>query len=187
MKYETPADYSKVHEPKLDKTLGYLYFMDKKHPLATEQGRVYYHRHILSLKVGRWLATEECTHHEDENKLNNDPSNLKLMSPSEHGLLHSKNQKVPGSIHMAKCRECSKVFRRLRLSSSFCSYSCARKASRQFDPTPEELTHLIWSMPTTKVAQWFGVSDVAVAKRCKKYGIQKPPRGYWAKNPYKPQ
>lgn len=26
----------------------------------------------------------------------------------------------------------------------------------------------------------FGVSDQAVEKRCKKYGIQKPPRGYWA-------
>ena len=166
--------------------MGYLYFMDKGHPLATEQGRVYYHRHVLSLKVGRWLTTEEWTHHEDEDRLNNDPSNLTLMSPSEHGRLHSKDQKTPGRIYFAKCEGCGAVFLRPRPSSRFCSRGCIQHARREFDPTPEELKHLVWSMPTTKVAKLFGVSDVAVAKRCKKYGIEKPPRGYWVKHPYKP-
>ena len=46
---------------------------------------------------------------------------------------------------------------------------------------PGELERLVWEMPTTKVAELFGVSDVAVGKRCKKHGIKKPPRGYWAK------
>jgi hypothetical protein len=46
---------------------------------------------------------------------------------------------------------------------------------------PDELEKLVWEMPTTKVAELFGVSDVAVGKRCKKHGIKKPPRGYWAK------
>lgn len=45
----------------------------------------------------------------------------------------------------------------------------------------EELAKLVWTMPTVEVAKLFGVSDVAIAKRCKKYGIPKPPKGFWAK------
>ena len=48
-------------------------------------------------------------------------------------------------------------------------------------PSKEELTKLLWEMPTIKVAAQFGVSDKAVEKWAKSYGIQKPPRGYWAK------
>lgn len=40
---------------------------------------------------------------------------------------------------------------------------------------------MVWKMSTVKVAHHYGVSDKAVEKRCKKYGIEKPPRGYWAK------
>ena len=34
-------------------------------------------------------------------------------------------------------------------------------------------------MSLVNVAKFYGVSDVAVAKRCKKLGVEKPPRGYW--------
>ncbi|MGP8201614.1 MAG: hypothetical protein ACLQU4_19160 [Limisphaerales bacterium] len=45
----------------------------------------------------------------------------------------------------------------------------------------QELYGLIWSSPATKVAADFGVSDVAVHKRCIKLNIPRPSRGYWAK------
>jgi hypothetical protein len=45
----------------------------------------------------------------------------------------------------------------------------------------EELHQLIWSKPTSKVAKEFGLSDVGFAKICRKLGVKKPPRGYWAK------
>lgn len=48
-------------------------------------------------------------------------------------------------------------------------------------PSAEELKSLVWEKPTSELAKAFGVSDVAVAKWCKKYDIAKPPRGYWAK------
>lgn len=48
--------------------------------------------------------------------------------------------------------------------------------------TKEELTQLVWNKPTTSIASDFGVSDVAIGKKCKAMGITKPPRGYWAKN-----
>lgn len=53
-----------------------------------------------------------------------------------------------------------------------------RKADR---PTAEELQKLLWEIPTTKIAETYGVSDVAVAKWANSYKIDKPPRGYWAK------
>lgn len=44
----------------------------------------------------------------------------------------------------------------------------------------EELFEKVWTMPTIKVAEELGISDVAVAKICKKHGIPKPPLGYWS-------
>jgi hypothetical protein len=45
----------------------------------------------------------------------------------------------------------------------------------------QELYHLIWSTPASKLAPDFGLSDVAIAKRCKKLNIPRPSVGYWAK------
>jgi len=56
---------------------------------------------------------------------------------------------------------------------------------KKFEITKEELEKLVWEIPTSKIAKQFGVSDTAIAKRCKKLGIKKPSRGYWAKNPCK--
>lgn len=47
--------------------------------------------------------------------------------------------------------------------------------------TADELKALVWSEPTQKLKEQFGVSDVAIAKKCRKLGIEKPPRGYWNK------
>lgn len=45
----------------------------------------------------------------------------------------------------------------------------------------QELYDLIWSTPATKLSAGLGISDVAVAKRCRKLNVPRPPRGYWAK------
>lgn len=44
---------------------------------------------------------------------------------------------------------------------------------------PSNLEELIWKVPMTTLAKEFGVTDRAIAKRCKKLGIQTPPIGYW--------
>lgn len=49
---------------------------------------------------------------------------------------------------------------------------------------------LLWSTPRTALAKRFGISDVAIAKHCRKANIPMPPLGYWAriaagKNPAK--
>jgi hypothetical protein len=48
-------------------------------------------------------------------------------------------------------------------------------------PSKEELEKLLWEKPTSQIAKDFGLSDKAIEKWCKAYGIEKPPRGYWAK------
>ncbi len=43
-----------------------------------------------------------------------------------------------------------------------------------------ELCELVWSKPMTKLAEEFGISDVGLAKICRRNNIPVPPRGYWA-------
>ena len=45
----------------------------------------------------------------------------------------------------------------------------------------ERLYEEVWSEPTQKVAQKYGMSDVGLSKICRQLQIPKPPRGYWAK------
>jgi len=52
---------------------------------------------------------------------------------------------------------------------------------RKFEISKEDLYKLVWEYPTIEVAKMFSVSDSAIGKRCKLLGINKPPRGYWAK------
>lgn len=52
-------------------------------------------------------------------------------------------------------------------------------------PPKEELEKIIWEIPTIQLAKKLGVSDVAIAKQCKKLNIVKPPRGYWEKLKHK--
>lgn len=63
------------------------------------------------------------------------------------------------------CAECFKIWLLNR-----------RKAIR---PSSEILEKLLWEKPTSQIAKDYGVSDNAIAKWAKAYGLEKPPRGYW--------
>jgi hypothetical protein len=45
----------------------------------------------------------------------------------------------------------------------------------------ETLYEEVWQSPVSKVAEKYGISDVAVAKVCRKLNIPVPGRGYWAR------
>lgn len=47
--------------------------------------------------------------------------------------------------------------------------------------TREELYALVWSEPMSKLAKRFDLSDVGLAKACRRSNIPLPNRGYWAK------
>ena len=45
----------------------------------------------------------------------------------------------------------------------------------------QDLYELVWSKPMVELAQDLGLSDVALAKRCRKLRVPVPGRGYWAR------
>jgi hypothetical protein len=47
--------------------------------------------------------------------------------------------------------------------------------------TREELYDLVWSMPVQRAAKQYAMSDVALAKFCRRRQVPLPPRGYWAR------
>ena len=47
--------------------------------------------------------------------------------------------------------------------------------------TREQLYESVWSEPMQQLSKQVGISDVAIAKHCRKAGIPVPTRGYWAK------
>ena len=53
-----------------------------------EQTGKFLHTIIAEWTIGRKLLPGEVVHHKDRNKLNNDPSNLDVMTASEHAKLH---------------------------------------------------------------------------------------------------
>lgn len=44
-----------------------------------------------------------------------------------------------------------------------------------------ELYVKVWAMPMTQLAAELGISDVGLAKACRRHAVPAPPRGYWAK------
>ena len=44
-----------------------------------------------------------------------------------------------------------------------------------------ELYKKVWSTPMLKLAKEFGISDVGLAKLCKRNNIPRPGLGYWSK------
>jgi hypothetical protein len=75
---------------------GYLQYYGeyyKNHPEYNHESNwrrgILAHRYIMEQHIGRFLTKDEVVHHLDGDKLNNDISNLKIMSQSEHTKLHS--------------------------------------------------------------------------------------------------
>lgn len=93
---------------------------------------------------------------------------MELPPPSlcECGAIKSRESKT--------CQGCYNEHRRERMPDM----SHTRKVVR---PSKEELAKLLWEVPTQQLGERLGVSDTAIAKWAKIYGITKPPRGYWAK------
>jgi hypothetical protein len=44
-----------------------------------------------------------------------------------------------------------------------------------------DLYNRVWSTPMSKLARELDISDVGLAKACRRHNIPRPPRGYWAK------
>lgn len=182
---EESADYFDLDLSELrlvEGTHGYWYFHMPAHPLAHGNGMVPVHRHVMSVHVGRWLEPKEAVVHVNKDVKDFRIENLKIYAQGEI-YKETLGEREPVRVEM-KCERCGKPFfvveshvKRRR----HCSPECDRESRKKFDISPEKLAKLVWEVPTSQIAADFGVSDKAVEKRCKKYGIPKPPRGYWAR------
>jgi DNA-directed RNA polymerase subunit RPC12/RpoP len=69
---------------------GYVVLFIPEHPFCGAKKTVLEHRFIMECKLGRYLKDEECVHHIDGNKANNNPNNLMLFNNnSEHMKYHN--------------------------------------------------------------------------------------------------
>lgn len=167
--------YSKEIIVKIDTAnKGYEYFIDTNHPLATgNSGRVYLHRHVASITLGRWLTTDEHVHHIDEVKGNNDPDNLVILTNEEHAALHNGTE-----YHSIVCPICKRTFKVTTsglLKRVNCSVGCMAKARIKINIDKDLLEKLIWYYPAIVVAKEYGLSDKGIIKKARSMGCLMPP------------
>jgi hypothetical protein len=183
MKYPTPSSYTKEIRARQDKTLKYFYFIDKEHPLASKGGKVYFHRHLASVKIGEWVDELLEVHHKDEDRTNNDFDNLAVLSSAEHQRIH--HYKHGGFTKTdVVCLFCKKQFiakSKIKFCSPSCSSSFLQKGGMHNKISKELLKRLVWKIPATRLGKIFGCSDVMIGRLCKRWDIEYPGRGYWAK------
>lgn len=149
----------------------YKYFIDKDHPLAMSGGMVYLHRHIASLKVGRWLTADEHVHHIDGDACNNEPSNLEILSSSEHGKRHRP------ILNDCICKQCGIRFSPDRATQVFCSPNCSSASLiKNAELTKEVLDALIPTTSWVELGEIFNYSDVGIKKRAIALGCIIPKR-----------
>lgn len=122
--------------------------------------------------------------HIDGNHENNLLSNLRLLCPNCHALTpnyRGRNIKGKKSTPLKRtrkrtlstwnfhCTACSKPLSG-KTKTGMCR-TCLSESRQIFKPTKQELEQLVESLPFTQIGHKFGVSDNAVRKRCKIFGI----------------
>ena len=155
------------------------------------------HIRVAEQQLGRKLGKAERVHHINGDKTDNRPENLMVMrTEGDHHLIHSK---IPYEIFKTKdgshvvipvqyeCKMCKRLFVPQVYHSVYCSEECYIKAREANIPDPKVLAKEVWEMPATTLSKKYKVSDRMIGKWCKKFGIKKPGRGYWAKKLYSKQ
>lgn len=124
---------------KIIKKGDYLYALVPEHPKCTKNGYVLMHRIIMENHLNRVLNDNEVVHHLDENKYNNDISNLQLLDKRRHNSLHGKKQ--GHTLVKLKCPWCNTIFeipknksflvKHSKYNCNCCSIQCRGKLYRE--------------------------------------------------------
>lgn len=70
----------------------------------------YYARHLMELKLGRQLETEECVDHIDGDQLNDDIDNLQILTKGQNSSKQFDDKGTRKGIDEYICPNCSELF-----------------------------------------------------------------------------
>lgn len=147
--------------------------------------------------IDSWQGQKLVLRLDHKNGVPNDnrEENLRLLCPNcdsqqdtYAGKNKAKRKRIPKQIpnRTALCKACGSVFEKRKRKQIYCCRECVphdwnSQQSRKIVIEKEVLSKLLWEKPTVAIAKDFNVSDKAVEKLAKRYCLDKPPRGYWAK------
>lgn len=81
----------KTHPPR-STSAGYVMVYAPDHPRA-QHGYIWEHILVVEKELGRYLEPDEVVHHIDRRKDNNDPSNLLVLTKTQHCALHYQEKR----------------------------------------------------------------------------------------------
>ena len=152
-----------------------------------------YARYIMSVKLGRYLTSDEEVDHVDGNKFDDSPENLQLLTKEEHRAKTTAERAVPYLKFICEC--CGKDFERVQSRATsktkYCNVSCKNnhsKSTNPYKPYPriapavEVLTTKLGEIKNlvaegkndTAIGNIFGVSQITVYNFRKLHNILGP-------------
>ena len=164
----------------------YLCEFAPDHPRATKEGNVRTHILVAERKLGRYLQSEECVHHIDENKYNNHPDNLMIFKTiadhsafhkgvdavCENGVWHCPNKRLDSK---EICPSCGINYKDAKAEVCIDCWSVLKskfiKNTNVERPSKEELKSKLRICSFTQIGKEYGVSDNTIRKWCKFYGL----------------
>lgn len=156
------------------------------HPRATKEGYVRTHILVAERKLGRYLQSDECVHHIDEDKYNNHPDNLMVFQTiADHSAFHKGVKAVcnygvwhcPDKRIYAKemCPVCGESYKDVKADMCI---DCWKNFNNKFikntgieRPNREVLKAKIRIQNFTQIGKEYSVSDNTIRKWCKFYGL----------------
>lgn len=147
---------------------------DKGYICYSRKSKKLQEHRLVAARIHGKLRRGLHVHHVNGQPTDNRAENLQVLTHSEHMKVHAPT----GENVAVDCHQCGKTFTRLksqveRRSKSFCSVECQRASQRKTSrPTKMQLAQTLADVNNFRaVGEMFGVSDNAVRKWAKQYGL----------------